>query len=153
MMIKTNPFIFLLKSVCFSIIAIITLLLYESFAEQVISKVDKDVYAITNGPVVNSNTTFILSDEGVLVIDTRPNPDEALKVLKEIRKVTSKPIKYVINTHFHGDHVFGNQIFSEASAIIAQKNVKLFPIRPIIMCYPRYYKIFFFKNLTLMNYK
>ena len=120
MMIKTNPFIFLLKSVCFSIIAIITLLLYESFAEQVISKVDKDVYAITNGPVVNSNTTFILSDEGVLVIDTRPNPDEALKVLKEIRKVTSKPIKYVINTHFHGDHVFGNQIFCDLFILLCR---------------------------------
>ncbi len=116
----------LFKPIYLVVLFISTLFLQESFADQVVTKVSKDVYTITRGSIVNSNTTFVVSDEGVLVIDTRPNPDEALKIIKEIRKVTSKPIKYVINTHFHGDHVFGNQVFAEASAIIAQKNVRLF---------------------------
>lgn len=96
------------------------------FAEQVVTKITEDIFTITKGSLVDSNTTFIVSEEGVLVVDTRTNPDEALKVLLEIRKVTSKPIKYVVNTHFHGDHVFGNQIFAEASAIIAHENVRSF---------------------------
>ncbi len=112
---------------CNSIMIVFLLFLPRtSFAEQEITKVTNDIFTITKGSVMDSNTSFIISDTGVLVIDTRPNPDEALKVLREIRKITSKPIKYVINTHFHGDHVFGNQIFAEASAIIAHKNVRLF---------------------------
>lgn len=125
-MVKRKVLENLLISISFVFILIMALFVDESFADQVVSKVSDGIFTITRGSVVNSNTTFIVSDEGVLVIDTRPNPDEALKVLKEIRKITSKPIKYVINTHFHGDHVFGNQIFAEASAIIAQKNVRLF---------------------------
>lgn len=117
---------YILQSIFFAVIVSILLIPFISFAEQVITKVSDDIFTFTKGSVIDSNTTFIVSNEGVLVIDTRPNPDEALKVLKEIRKVTSKPIKYVINTHFHGDHVFGNQIFAEASAIIAHKNVRLF---------------------------
>ncbi|MDP6625293.1 MAG: MBL fold metallo-hydrolase, partial [Nitrospinota bacterium] len=111
---------------CFLMVVFISFLSSPSFAEQEITKVANDIFTITKGSLINSNATFIVSDKGILVIDTRPNPDEALKVLREIRKVTSKPIKYVINTHFHGDHVFGNQIFAEASAIIAHKNVRLF---------------------------
>ena len=121
---KVSGFVHLF--IFFLMIFIIPFLPRTSLAEQKITNVAKDVFTITQGSTVDSNTTFIVSDEGVLVIDTRPNPDEALKVLWEIRKVTSKPIKYVINTHFHGDHVFGNQIFAEASAIIAHKNVRLF---------------------------
>ena len=121
---KVSGFVHLF--IFFLMIFIIPFLPRTSLAEQKITNVAKDVFTITQGSAVDSNTTFIVSDEGVLVIDTRPNPDEALKVLREIRKVTAKPIKYVINTHFHGDHVFGNQIFAEASAIIAHKNVRLF---------------------------
>jgi len=126
MKIKTNFSIYFLKSLCFSFIALFTILPCESFAEQVVAEVDRNVFAITNGSIVNSNTTFIVSHEGVLVIDTRPNEDEAIKVIKAVRYVTSKPIKFVINTHFHGDHVFGNQMFDGSAAIIAHKNVNLF---------------------------
>lgn len=113
-------------SIYFVMMVFIPFLSRVSFAGQEVIKVTNDIFTITKGSVVNSNTTFIVSDAGVLVIDTRPNPEEALKVLREIRKVTSRPIKYVINTHFHGDHVFGNEIFAEASAIIAHINVRLF---------------------------
>lgn len=125
-MVKRKVLEKVLISISLVFIFIMALFLEESFADQLVSKISDGIFTITRGSVVNSNTTFIVSDEGVLVIDTRPNPDEALKVLKEIRKITSKPIKYVIYTHFHGDHVFGNQIFAEASAVIAQKNVRLF---------------------------
>jgi len=72
----------------------------------------------------DSNTTFIITTEGVIIIDTRPTPTEARKVLKEIRKLTDLPIVYTINTHYHGDHTFGNQIFKSSKSIIAHKNVR-----------------------------
>ena len=87
-------------------------------------KVLKNVYTITSGDGIDSNTTFIITKEGVIVIDTRPTPTEAKKVLVEIRKLTALPIVYTINTHYHGDHTFGNQIFKNSKTIIAHKNVR-----------------------------
>ena len=87
-------------------------------------KVLENVYTITAGDGVDSNTTFIITKEGVIVIDTRPTPTEARKVLAEIRKLTALPIVYTINTHYHGDHTFGNQIFKNSKTIIAHKNVR-----------------------------
>jgi cyclase len=87
-------------------------------------KVLKNVYTITSGDGIDSNTTFIITKEGVIVIDTRPTPAEARKVLAEIRKLTALPIVYTINTHYHGDHTFGNQVFKNSKTIIAHKNVR-----------------------------
>jgi cyclase len=84
----------------------------------------KNVYTITSGDGIDSNTTFIITKEGVIVIDTRPTPAEARKVLAEIRKLTALPIVYTINTHYHGDHTFGNQVFKNSKTIIAHKNVR-----------------------------
>jgi cyclase len=63
-----------------------------------------------------SNSVFLITDEGVLVIDTRTHPREGRDLLDRIRKVTDKPIKWVINSHFHGDHYMGNSIFKDAGA-------------------------------------
>lgn len=88
------------------------------------SFVMENIYTIVSGEGVDSNSTFIITKEGVIVIDTRPTPIEAKKVLAEIRKRTDLPIIYTINTHFHGDHTFGNQIFNQSKTIIAHRNVR-----------------------------
>lgn len=87
-------------------------------------RVMENVYTIVHGEGIDSNTTFIVTQEGVIVIDTRVSPTEARKVLAEIRKVTDLPIRYTINTHYHGDHTLGNQVFKDTSAIIAHQNVR-----------------------------
>jgi len=87
-------------------------------------EVMNNVYTIVDGDGVDSNTTFITTKEGVIVIDTRPTPAEARKVLAEIRKRTDLPIVYTINTHYHGGHTFGNQVFKDSKTIIAHKNVR-----------------------------
>jgi cyclase len=51
-------------------------------------------------------------------------PKEAKKVMAEIRKHTQLPLLYTINTHYHGDHTFGNQVFSGSKSIIAHENVR-----------------------------
>lgn len=83
-----------------------------------------NVFTIVHGEGSDSNTTFIITKEGVILIDTRVSPAEAEKVMTEIRKRTELPIVYTINTHYHGDHTFGNQVFRGSKAIIAHKNAR-----------------------------
>ena len=118
----------MLKTKLLTIIAILIFLIGTKtsiFAEKAKTvKVLKNIYTIINGEGMNSNTTFIITTEGVIVIDTRPTPTEARKVIEEIRKLTDLPIVYTINTHYHGDHTFGNQVFKNSKTIIAHKNVR-----------------------------
>jgi len=70
----------------------------------------------------SSNAGFLVTDDGVLVVDTRQHPRDGQDLIDRIRKVTDKPIKWVINTHFHGDHYFGNPAFKAVGAtIVAQR--------------------------------
>jgi cyclase len=72
-----------------------------------------------------ANAGFVIGDNGVAVIDTFENPAAAKALLAEIRKLTNLPVKFVINTHYHIDHVAGNRIFQEAGAtLLAQRNVR-----------------------------
>ncbi len=84
----------------------------------------KNLFTVVHGDGVDSNTTFLITRDGVVVVDTRVTPMEAGKVLREIRKRTDLPILYTINTHYHGDHTFGNQVFKNSRAIIAHENVR-----------------------------
>ena len=71
-----------------------------------------------------SNAGFVIGDDGVLVVDTYYAPGAAPALLAEIRKRTDRPIRYVVNTHYHIDHVSGNATFKAAGAtIVAQRNV------------------------------
>ena len=69
----------------------------------------------------SSNAGFLVTDEGVLAIDTRQHPRDGQDLIDRIRKITDKPIKWVVNTHFHGDHHLGNPPFKALGAtIVAQ---------------------------------
>jgi cyclase len=69
-----------------------------------------------------SNSVFLVTDEGVLVIDSGQHPRAGQALIDRIRKITNKPIKWVINSHFHGDHTFGNAAFKAAGAtFVAQQ--------------------------------
>jgi cyclase len=72
-----------------------------------------------------ANAGFVIGDDGVLVVDTFENEKAARALLSEIRKLTPLPIKFVVNTHYHLDHVAGNKIFQDAGAVvIAHENVR-----------------------------
>jgi len=76
-----------------------------------IVKVGDGVYAAIGKNGVFGNGAFIVGQEGVLVVDTQARPDWARDLIAEICKVTDKPVRYVVNTHWHGDHVQGNQAY------------------------------------------
>ena len=72
-----------------------------------------------------ANAGFVIGDDGVAVIDTFEHPEAAQQLLVEIRKLTALPVKFVVNTHYHIDHVAGNRVFQQAGAIVfAQRNVR-----------------------------
>jgi quinoprotein relay system zinc metallohydrolase 1 len=58
-----------------------------------------------------SNVSFIITQDSVILIDTGSSYEYGLQIKKEIEKITSKPIKYIINTHHHPDHFLGNSAF------------------------------------------
>jgi cyclase len=63
---------------------------------------------------VNCNTTIIESDDGVIVVDTHSKPSAARVIVDRLRGITTKPVRYVINTHFHWDHWHGNEVYPAA---------------------------------------
>lgn len=72
-----------------------------------------------------ANAGFVIGDNGVLVIDTFENEAAAKALLAEIQKLTHLPVKFVVNTHYHVDHVAGNRVFANAGAVIvAHRNVR-----------------------------
>lgn len=77
------------------------------------------------GSHAGGNTGFVIGSDGVAVIDSFQTVEAAQALLDAIRKTTPLPIRYVINTHYHLDHVMGNGIFQKAGAVIlAQDNVR-----------------------------
>jgi len=61
-----------------------------------------------------NNPGFVITDNGVVIIDPGSSLEAGRMVLRQVRKLTSKPITHVLDTHIHGDHWLGNQAILEA---------------------------------------
>ena len=86
-------------------------------------EVRKNIYhAVGTGKLaVGSNASIVINSEDVLVVDSHLSPAAALALTEELSEITPKPIRYVINTHFHFDHAHGNQLFSSDVEIIGHE--------------------------------
>lgn len=87
-------------------------------------KVTDDIYVIHND-YVPGNITALVTDEGVLLVDTKYAVDYE-NVENMLRSVTDEPVRYVINTHYHDDHSGANQLIQQAEGarIVASENAR-----------------------------
>jgi cyclase len=89
-----------------------------STPEYKIEKLADGVYALIRqdpvGWMVVSNCVFIVNDEDVVVVDTGGAMSLARQMIADLKKITNKPVTYVVNTHWHDDHVLGNAAYKEA---------------------------------------
>lgn len=76
------------------------------------------------------NVGFLVTDAGVVVVDDQYE-DMAQGIVDQIRAVTDRPIRYLVNTHYHGDHTGGNPVFAKFAEIVAHDAV-----RPRLLDYP-----------------
>jgi len=112
------------------------------------NKVKEGVYhAIGTGALtVVGNSTIIVNDRDVIVVDDHVSPAAAWVLLDEVKAITDKPVTTVINTHFHFDHAHGNQIFGPGVQIIGHE----FTRRALLddpMSKPLYQSFYNFKTL------
>jgi len=85
-------------------------------------KIADGVYYATGG--FGSNNVVIVNDRDVVIVDTGTTPANARAFVADIRMLTDKPVRYVVNTHWHFDHTDGNSIFAPDVQIIAQDYVR-----------------------------
>jgi glyoxylase-like metal-dependent hydrolase (beta-lactamase superfamily II) len=107
---------------------LVTVILVQSVMAQTpkaeLKKITESVYSYTGVPAGTTgnvffvNTGIVIGDDAVLVVDTLTSAKEAEGFAADIRKITDKPIRYVVNTHSHLDHVLGNSVFADMGARI-----------------------------------
>jgi cyclase len=82
--------------------------------ERTVTKLSEGVYEIEHRQGGGGNTTVIIGDRQVFVVDTCFLPSAAREDISQIRRWTDKPVSFVLNTHFHNDHNFGNRVYMDA---------------------------------------
>lgn len=82
----------------------------ETLADGVVAVIRKD----PAGLMVDANDVFIVCDEEVVVVDTNGSPSITREVLAALKRLTPKPVRYVVNTHYHDDHIRGNAVYRDA---------------------------------------
>ena len=82
-------------------------------------------YATANGTMATGgNNTVIVNDNDVVLVDAGTTPAAARALLEDIKLITDKPVRWVVNTHFHYDHTAGNAVFGPDVEIVAQDYVR-----------------------------
>jgi cyclase len=92
-----------------------------------VTTIEKNVYSIVSpsyglptaeNKAWNSNSHFVVTNDGVLVIDTGSSETIGKEIKKAIKSVTNKPVRWVVNSHSHADHWLGNAAFTDTGADI-----------------------------------
>jgi len=82
-------------------------------------------YATASGTMtVGANSPVIVNDDEALVVDSQITPAAARALVADVKAVTPKPVRYVVDSHYHYDHAFGNQIFPSDVQVIGHDNTR-----------------------------
>src|ERR1700704_4065530 len=84
-----------------------------------VQKIGPDLYAYISDNDSSANSTFLVGSQGILVVDTGLNAQEGRKLLGEIRKISSAPVRWIVNTHYHPDHHGGNSAVGPDAFVIS----------------------------------
>jgi len=100
-----------------------------------LKKVGDGVYAAIAAPryKVNCNAAVVMTNDGVVVVDSHSKPSAARALYNEIQSITKQPIRKIINTHFHWDHWQGNEVYANANPgveVVASERTKENLTRP-----------------------
>jgi cyclase len=87
-------------------------------------KVAEGIYYATSSGTMNvgANSPIILTDSEAMVIDSEITPAAARALVTDLKAITDKPVKYVIDSHYHYDHAHGNQVFTSSAQVIGHDN-------------------------------
>jgi glyoxylase-like metal-dependent hydrolase (beta-lactamase superfamily II) len=103
------------------------------------AEVAQGVYVYQTAPYgavgLDGNATVIIGTTGVLVFDTNGTPSAAAAVLADIRRLTSQPVRYIVNSHWHWDHWYGTQVYRNAfpaAQVIAHEKTREMMAGPAI---------------------
>jgi glyoxylase-like metal-dependent hydrolase (beta-lactamase superfamily II) len=103
------------------------LLVQAGFGQQDFSKVQIKATKVSGGVYMlegsGGNIGVSVGDDGIAIVDDQFAP-LAPKIREALKGITDKPVKFVLNTHFHGDHTGGNAAFGTEATIIAHENVR-----------------------------
>jgi glyoxylase-like metal-dependent hydrolase (beta-lactamase superfamily II) len=73
---------------------------------------------------VGSNSPVIVNDDEAMVVDSEITPAAARALVADLKAITSKPVGYIVDSHYHYDHAFGNQVFAPAIPVIGHDNAR-----------------------------
>jgi glyoxylase-like metal-dependent hydrolase (beta-lactamase superfamily II) len=147
----------------FSLLALLSVTSIPAFSQSVykyeVEKVQDDIYVLK--PVINdyrwvtSNIILIVNEREALVVDSGLLPAAATEAIKEIKKITTKPVKYLVNTHWHGDHWQGNDAFEKTypglEIIATEQGLKGMQANGMVWAKQLYLK--YFQNFYLSKYE
>jgi cyclase len=98
---------------------LVWILFAGSWLSASVQPIGPDLYAYISHNDASANATFLVSDRGILVVDTGLNSQEGDKLLAEIRKISSARIRWIVNTHYHPDHRGGNAAVAPDAMVIS----------------------------------
>jgi cyclase len=112
-------------------------------------KIGQDLYAYISDNDGSANSTFLVTPEGILVVDTGLNDQEGRKLLAAIRSISSEPVRYIINTHYHPDHQGGNGVVGADALVVTTEYTRERTESLLASLPPQQQKSFRLANLTV----
>jgi glyoxylase-like metal-dependent hydrolase (beta-lactamase superfamily II) len=84
-------------------------------------RVSDDIYVFTSSLYAQVTASAVVTREGIVVVDTLPYPVETEEMIECLESLGQGPIKYLVNTHWHGDHTYGNYLFDDSVQLVCHK--------------------------------
>src|SRR5262252_3311025 len=82
-------------------------------------------YATASGTMTTgANSPILINDDEALIVDSSITPASARALVEDLKAITPKPVRYVVDSHYHYDHAFGNQIFGPEVQVIGHDHTR-----------------------------